>query len=98
MLFEMPKYHHPEFYKAGVCECARCKKSPLQSRMELHRNIITAHPCIRNNFKINGRWILAEESRMDSSVVLCDDGHLEVVENRNIKKGRSGDSGADGKM
>ena len=26
--------------------------------------------------KINGRWILAEESRMDSSVVLCDDGHL----------------------
>ncbi len=24
---------------------------------------------------------------MDSSVVLCDDGHLEVVENRNIKKG-----------
>lgn len=38
-------------------------------------------------FKINGKWILAEESRMDSSVVLCDDGHLEVVENRNIKKG-----------
>lgn len=24
---------------------------------------------------------------MDSSVVICDDGHLEVVENRNIKKG-----------
>lgn len=38
-------------------------------------------------FKINGKWVLAEESRMDSSVVLCDDGHLEVVENRNIKKG-----------
>ncbi len=36
-------------------------------------------------FKINGTWVLAEESRMDSSVVICDDGHLEVVENRNLK-------------
>ena len=33
-------------------------------------------------FKIDGKWVLAEESRMDSSVVICDDGHLEVVENR----------------
>ena len=31
--------------------------------------------------------MLAEESRMDSSVVICDDGHLAVVENRNLKKG-----------
>ena len=38
-------------------------------------------------FKINGNWVLAEESRMDSSVVICDDGHLAVVENRNLKKG-----------
>ena len=38
-------------------------------------------------FKIDGKWVLAEESRMDSSVVICDDGHLEVVENRNLKKG-----------
>ena len=38
-------------------------------------------------FKIGGRWVLAEESRMDSSVVICDDGHLAVVENRNLKKG-----------
>ena len=38
-------------------------------------------------FKIQGKWVLAEESRMDSSVVICPDGHLEVVENRNLKKG-----------
>ena len=37
--------------------------------------------------KVNGTWLLAEESRMDSSMVLCDDGHIAVVENRNIKKG-----------
>lgn len=38
-------------------------------------------------FKINGTWVLAKESRMDASVVICADGHLEVVENRNLKKG-----------
>ena len=38
-------------------------------------------------FKINGRWVLAEKSRMDSSVVIGADGVLSVVENRNLKKG-----------
>ena len=38
-------------------------------------------------FKINGTWTLARESRMDSSVVLRDSGELDVVENRNLKKG-----------
>ena len=33
------------------------------------------------------QWRLAEESRMDSSVVLRPDGRLDVVENRNIRKG-----------
>ena len=39
-------------------------------------------------FKIGGQWVLAEESRMDSSVVICEDGNLEVVENRNLKQGQ----------
>ena len=38
-------------------------------------------------FKIGGKWTLAKESRMDSSVVLCDDGSLKVVENRNLEVG-----------
>ena len=38
-------------------------------------------------FKIHGKWILAKESRMDSSVVLGDDGELRVVENRNLEIG-----------
>lgn len=38
-------------------------------------------------FKINGEWKLAEESRMDSAVILREDGHLDVVEMRNIRKG-----------
>ena len=38
-------------------------------------------------FKINGKWTLAKESRMDSSVVLCDSGELKVIENRNLEIG-----------
>ena len=38
-------------------------------------------------FKIEGEWRLAEESRMDSSVVICPDQTLAVVENRNLKAG-----------
>ena len=38
-------------------------------------------------FKIDGRWRLAEESRMDSAVVLREDGRLDVVELRNLRRG-----------
>ena len=38
-------------------------------------------------FKIDGQWMLAEESRMDASVVIRPDGSLAVVENRNLKQG-----------
>ena len=38
-------------------------------------------------FKIEGQWKLAKESRMDSSVVLGEDGELYVVENRNLNLG-----------
>ena len=38
-------------------------------------------------FKIGGVWRLAEESRMDASVVRRADGRLDVVENRNLKRG-----------
>lgn len=38
-------------------------------------------------FKINGQWVLAKKSRMDSSVVIESDEVLKVVENRNLKKG-----------
>jgi len=37
--------------------------------------------------KIDGKWLLAEESRMDSSIVLNSENVLKVVENRNLKKG-----------
>ena len=38
-------------------------------------------------FKIDGKWILAKESRMDGVVVINDNLELEVKEFRNLKMG-----------
>ena len=38
-------------------------------------------------FKLGGRWVLAEETRMDCCVVVREDGRLDVVENRRLVRG-----------
>lgn len=38
-------------------------------------------------FKLGGRWVLAEETRMDCCVVVREDGRLDVVENRRLIRG-----------
>ncbi|MBE5780817.1 MAG: hypothetical protein E7328_03220 [Clostridiales bacterium] len=38
-------------------------------------------------FKVDGRWLLLENSRMDASVVLTPDGTLQVMVNRSLKQG-----------
>ncbi len=54
--------------------------------MELHRISFTQPRFFLNILKINERWMLAEESRMDS-VLKFNNGKLEVIEPRNLKKG-----------
>ena len=86
MSFKIPEYHHPDFTKELFVNApdAKYQEADMDGVAPDHYHSTSMYP---EYFKINGKWILAEESRMDSSVVLCDDGHLEVVENRNIKKG-----------
>lgn len=86
MSFEISEYHHPDFTKELFVNApdAKYQEADMDGVAPDHYHSTSMYP---EYFKINGKWILAEESRMDSSVVLCDDGHLEVVENRNIKKG-----------
>lgn len=86
MSFKTPEYHHPDFTKELFVNApdAKYQEADMDGVAPDHYHSTSMYP---EYFKINGKWILAEESRMDSSVVLCDDGHLEVVENRNIKKG-----------
>ncbi|MBR3003451.1 MAG: hypothetical protein IKH67_00095 [Lachnospiraceae bacterium] len=86
MDFKLPKYYHPDFTLPEFTGApdVRIEAAPLDGVAPEGYHSTSMYP---EYFKINGKWTLAEESRMDSSVVLRDDGHLDVVENRNLKKG-----------
>lgn len=86
MSFQMPKYHHPDFTRPELAEApnARWEIAEKDGVAPEGYHSTSMYP---EYYKIDGEWRLAEESRMDSSVVLRDDGHLDVVENRNLKKG-----------
>ena len=82
----MPKFTHPDFTQELFVNAPNAKYEPAEKDGVVPENFhsTSMYP---EYFKIDGEWKLAEESRMDSCVVLCDDGHLAVVEARNVKKG-----------
>ena len=86
MSFEMPVYHQPDF----TLEVFRTAPDVSVEAAEMD-GVAPAYyhstSMFPEYFKINGRWTLAEESRMDSCVVVRENGRLDVVEARNIKKG-----------
>ena len=86
MAFELPRYHAPDFEALGLKDApdAAWAYAPKDGVAPEGYHSTSMYP---EYFKLGGQWRLAEESRMDSSVVLRDDGHLDVVENRNLRKG-----------
>lgn len=88
MAFEFPTYLAPDFQEE------RFRSAPDAALAAVEADGIAPEgyhstSMFPEYFKINGIWKLAEESRMDSSVVLRPDGQLAVVENRNLRKGDS---------
>ena len=86
MAFQMPEYHQPDFSKEQFIKAPDAKLEIVEID-GVAPEYFHSTSMFPEYFKIQGKWVLAEESRMDSSVVICPDGHLEVVENRNLKKG-----------
>ena len=85
-MFCLPEYREPDFTEKRFTDApdAAWEKVTIEGVAPENYHSTSMYP---EYFKINGKWTLAEESRMDSSVVLCDDGHLKVVENRNLEIG-----------
>ena len=86
MEFIMPKYtapdfSRPEFLSAPDAAFERVEKDGVAPE-NFHST--SMYP---EYVKLEGRWRLAEESRMDSCIVWNADGSLSVVESRNLKKG-----------
>ena len=86
MVFVLPDYHAPDFTQSKFRNApdVRWAAAPGDGVAPEYYHSTSMYP---EYFKINGVWTLAEESRMDSSVVIDPDNQLRVVENRNLKQG-----------
>ena len=83
MNFSMPAYVAPDFSAAPLSEApdARWEAVELDGVAPRGYHSTSMFP---EYVRVDGSWRLAEESRMDSSLVLRPDGHIDVVENRNL--------------
>lgn len=86
MSFSIPVYREPDFSDAALSDApdVRWEAAPADGVAPEGFHSTSMYP---EYFKLGGVWTLAEESRMDSSVVWRPDGRLDVVENRNLRKG-----------
>ena len=84
--FTMPVYREPDLSSEGFAKAPDAAFSVAQQDGVAPEGFhsTSMYP---EYIKLGGRWLLPKSSRMDSSIVIAGDGSLEVVENRNIKRG-----------
>ena len=85
-MFHLPEYREPDFTEEKFVNAPDVKWEEVTIKGVAPENYhsTSMYP---EYFKIDGKWLLAKESRMDSSVVIGKDGELKVVENRNLELG-----------
>lgn len=86
MSFKLREYHAPDFSQQMFVDApnAVLEDAPKDGVAPEHYHAMSIFP---EYFKIDGKWLLAEESRMDCVAVYGDDGKIHVVEFRRLKKG-----------
>ena len=85
MSFVLPVYHAPDFAALGLGEApdVTLVPAPRDGVVPEGYHATTMFP---EYFRLDGRWVLAQESRMDC-VAVCRDGNVSIVEFRNVKEG-----------
>jgi len=86
MKFELPKYKHPDFKKEVFTSAPEVVTKPVIKKGVAPDNY-HATTIFPEYYKINGKWVLAHESRMDSVVVLKGSCDVEVKEFRRLDIG-----------
>ena len=86
MEFRIPAYSRPDFTASPFEDAPDAAWEAVEVDGVAPRGFhsMSMYP---EYFKVNGAWVLAEQSRMDSSAVLRDDGHIDIVENRCLRVG-----------
>ena len=85
MSFVLPEYHAPDFAAPRFRSAPEAVFAPAP-RDGVAPEGYHATTIFPEYFHVDGAWLLAEESRMDCVAVLRQ-GHMEVVEFRNLKAG-----------
>ncbi|MBR3271377.1 MAG: hypothetical protein IKI59_05575, partial [Clostridia bacterium] len=85
MALQLRPYHAPDFSEPRFVNApnAALTPAPFDRVAPEQYHAMSIFP---EYFKVNGQWLLAEESRMDCVPVLRN-GKIEVVEFRHIKAG-----------
>lgn len=85
MSFKMPEYIKPDFTEERFINAPDCTLVPAPHSKAAPKGF-HATSIYPEYFKINGKWHLAEDTRMDA-VPIWDGGKIRVVEFRNIHQG-----------
>ncbi len=85
MPFTLPAYRAPDFATLGLADTpdAVLVPAPRDGVVPPNYHATTMFP---EYFRLDGQWVLAEESRMDC-VAVCKNGRVSIVEFRNVKAG-----------
>lgn len=89
MKFDIPKYNAPDFTKEIFVNAPNVKLEVVEKEGVSPSNY-HALSVFPEYFKVNGKWILATQSRMDSACVVNDEPgkeSLKIVELRNLNVG-----------
>lgn len=84
MTFELPKFTPPDFSQKFLVNAPDCKIEEVIKEGVAHidYHALSIYP---EYFKIKGKWVIANESRMDSVAIVTPDDDIDVVEFRNLK-------------
>lgn len=86
MSFQLPKFTPPDFTQDFLVNAPNCKTEEVIKVGVSPKNYhaLSIYP---EYFKINGEWVIANESRMDTVAIVTPEGNIDVVEFRNLKVG-----------
>lgn len=86
MSFQLPKFTPPDFTQDFLVNAPDCITEEVVKEGVSPRNYhaLSIYP---EYFKIKGKWVIANESRMDTVAIVTPEDGIEVVEFRNLKVG-----------
>ena len=85
MSFSLPRYLAPDFAALGLDQAPDAVLLPAEQDGVVPKGY-HATTLFPEYYRLNGAWVLAEDSRMDC-VAVARNGRIEIVEFRNVKAG-----------